>query len=52
MDDGPVSGPTDSVWSAIDPVHFFSSYETWIGAAVGVLLIAAAIQFRMRRTEH
>ena len=30
---------------------FFSSPETWIGAAVGVALIVCAIQLRMRRTE-
>jgi len=31
--------------------YFFASPETWIGAAVGVVLIAGAVQLRMRRTE-
>jgi ABC-2 type transport system permease protein len=30
---------------------FFSSPDTWIGAVVGVALIAGAIQLRIRRTE-
>jgi ABC-2 type transport system permease protein len=40
-----------SVWHLINPSGFFSSAETWIGVAVGIALIAAAIQLRMRRSE-
>jgi ABC-2 type transport system permease protein len=40
-----------SVWNFIDAAGFFSSPETWIGAAVGVALIACAVQLRTRRAE-
>jgi ABC-2 type transport system permease protein len=40
-----------SVWHLINPSGFFTSAETWIGAAVGAILIAGAIQLRMRRSE-
>ena len=40
-----------SVWHFINPSGFFSNPETWIGVAVGVLLIVGAIQLRMRRSE-
>jgi ABC-2 type transport system permease protein len=40
-----------SVFHFINPSGFFSSPETWVGAAVGVLLIIGAIQLRMRRSE-
>jgi ABC-2 type transport system permease protein len=40
-----------SVWHLINPSGFFTSAETWIGAAVGIALIAGAIQLRTRRTE-
>jgi ABC-2 type transport system permease protein len=40
-----------SVFHFINPSGFFSSPETWIGAALGVALIAGAIQLRMRRSE-
>ena len=40
-----------SVWHLINPSGFLSSAETWIGVAVGIVLIAAAIQLRMRRSE-
>jgi ABC-2 type transport system permease protein len=40
-----------TVWHLINPSGFFSSAETWIGAAVGIVLIVAAIQLRMRRSE-
>ena len=40
-----------SVWHLINPSGFFSSAETWIGVAVGIALIVAAIQLRMRRSE-
>jgi ABC-2 type transport system permease protein len=40
-----------SVWNFIDAGGFFSNPQTWIGAAVGVALIVAAIQMRTRRTE-
>jgi ABC-2 type transport system permease protein len=39
------------VWDLINPSGFFSNIETWIGVAVGVVLIVAAIQLRMRRSE-
>ena len=42
--------PADIV-SFLDFGGFFSSAQTWIGAAAGVALIFAAIQLRMRRTE-
>lgn len=44
--DGPAS-----VWQFMNPSGFFSSPQTWIGAAVGVALIVVAIQLRMRRSE-
>ena len=40
-----------SIWSFLDIAGFFSSLETWIGAAAGLALIAAAIQLRRRRSE-
>ena len=40
-----------SVWHLINPSGFFTSAETWIGVAVGIALIVAAIQLRMRRSE-
>jgi ABC-2 type transport system permease protein len=40
-----------TVWHLINPSGFFTSAETWIGAAVGVVLILGAIQLRMRRSE-
>ena len=40
-----------SVWHLINPSGFFTSAETWIGAAVGIALIVGAIQLRTRRTE-
>ena len=40
-----------SVIQFMNPGGFFSSSDTWIGAAVGAALIAGAIQLRMRRTE-
>jgi ABC-2 type transport system permease protein len=42
---------TPSVWHLINPSGFFTSAETWIGVAVGIVLIVAAIQLRMRRSE-
>jgi ABC-2 type transport system permease protein len=44
-------GPMIDVWSWLNPVHFFSSPATWIGAAVAIALLAATIQVRWRRTE-
>jgi hypothetical protein len=38
-------------WDLINPSGFFTSVETWIGAAVGIVLIVGAIQLRMRRSE-
>jgi ABC-2 type transport system permease protein len=40
-----------SVWQLIDIRGFFSSPDTWIGAAIGIALIVLAIQLRMRRSE-
>jgi len=40
-----------SIWHFFNADGFFSSSETWIGAAVGVVLIVCAIQLRTRRTE-
>jgi ABC-2 type transport system permease protein len=40
-----------SIWGFLNPGGFLSSPETWIGAAAGVALIAAAIQLRRRRSE-
>jgi ABC-2 type transport system permease protein len=39
------------IWGFLNAYGFFSSPATWIGAALGAVLIAAAIQLRMRRTE-
>jgi hypothetical protein len=43
--------PAPSVWHLINSSGFFTSAETWIGVAVGIVLIAVAIQLRMRRSE-
>jgi ABC-2 type transport system permease protein len=43
--------PVPNVWHLINPSGFFTSAETWIGVAVGIALIVAAIQLRMRRSE-
>jgi ABC-2 type transport system permease protein len=43
--------PGITVWRLINPSGFFTSAETWIGAAVGAVLVLAAIQLRLRRTE-
>jgi ABC-2 type transport system permease protein len=40
-----------SVYRFVNAGGFLSSPETWIGAAVGGVLIAAAIQLRIRYTE-
>jgi ABC-2 type transport system permease protein len=45
------NGVPVTVWHLINPSGFFTSAETWIGAAVGVALIVAAVQLRIRRTE-
>ena len=45
------SNAAHSIWSFFDPAGFFASSATWIGAAVGVALIIAAIQLRSRRAE-
>lgn len=49
--DNASGAPMPSVWHLINPSGFFSSAETWVGVAVGVVLIVAAIQLRMRRSE-
>jgi ABC-2 type transport system permease protein len=48
--DGTITTPA-SIWRLLDPLGFFSSPATWIGLAVGVAFIVAAIQLRLRRTE-
>jgi ABC-2 type transport system permease protein len=40
-----------TVWQLINPSGFFTSAETWIGVAVGAVLIFGAIQLRTRRSE-
>jgi ABC-2 type transport system permease protein len=40
-----------SVYRFVNAGGFFSSPETWIGAAAGIALIVCAIQLRMRRAE-
>jgi ABC-2 type transport system permease protein len=40
-----------SVYRFVNASGFFSSPETWIGAAAGIVLIVCAIQLRIRRTE-
>jgi ABC-2 type transport system permease protein len=45
-----ITTPT-SIWGFFNAAGFFSSPETWIGAAVGVALIVCAIQLRTRRTK-
>lgn len=40
-----------SLWQMFNVSGFFASPQTWIGLAVGVGLIAATIQVRMRRAE-
>jgi hypothetical protein len=40
-----------SVWNFIDAGGFFTNVQTWVGAAVGVALIVAAIELRKRRSE-
>jgi ABC-2 type transport system permease protein len=49
--DNAAGASAPSVWHLINPSGFFTNPETWIGAAVGVVLIVAAIQLRMRRSE-
>jgi ABC-2 type transport system permease protein len=40
-----------SLWQLFNVSGFFASPQTWIGLAVGVGLIAATVQVRMRRSE-
>jgi len=40
-----------SVFHFINPSGFFTNPQTWIGLAIGVGLIIAAIQLRLRRSE-
>lgn len=40
-----------SVWRFINPSEFFSSLEVWIGLVVGIAMIVAAVQLRLRRAE-
>ena len=39
------------VWHILNPLGFLGSVRVWVGIALGVTLIVAAIQLRMRRTE-
>jgi ABC-2 type transport system permease protein len=50
FDNDQVTTPS-SIWALLDPGTFFSSPQTWIGAAVGAALVVVAIQLRLRRTE-
>jgi hypothetical protein len=45
-----ITAPSN-LWRFLNPAGFFTSAQTWIGAAVGAALIAGAIQLRMRRAE-
>jgi ABC-2 type transport system permease protein len=40
-----------SIWRVFDPVGFLASPATWIGLGCGGLLIAAAIQLRIRMAD-
>ncbi len=40
-----------SIWSFLNLGGFLASPETWIGVAIGVVLVLGAIQLRMRRSE-
>jgi len=40
-----------NLWHLLDPVGFFGSAATLIGAAIGIVLVVAAIQLRSRRAE-
>jgi ABC-2 type transport system permease protein len=48
--DKPITYPV-SLWHMLDPIGFFGSAATLIGAGVGCALIVAAIQLRSRRAE-
>jgi ABC-2 type transport system permease protein len=50
FDNDQITTPS-SIWALLDPGTFFSSPQTWIGAAVGAALVVGAIQLRLRRTE-
>jgi ABC-2 type transport system permease protein len=41
-----------SVWRLFNPIGFFSSPRTWIGAVVGAAFIYGATQLRLRRAEN
>jgi ABC-2 type transport system permease protein len=40
-----------TAWQFMDVSGFLTNPATWIGAAVGAAMVAAAVQMRMRRTE-
>jgi ABC-2 type transport system permease protein len=50
FDNDQITTPS-SLWALLDPGTFFSSPQTWIGAAIGAALVVGAIQLRLRRTE-
>ena len=50
VEGGTITTPA-SIWQLLDPLRFLSSPATWIGILVGIVLIIAAIQLRLRRTE-
>jgi ABC-2 type transport system permease protein len=48
--EGSISAP-ESIWGWMNPSGFFSNVQTWVGLGLGVALVAAAVQLRLRRTE-
>ncbi|HTV98516.1 MAG TPA: hypothetical protein VME42_21170 [Steroidobacteraceae bacterium] len=45
------AGTTPGVWNLPDPQGFLLSPQVWIGALVGAVFIAGAVQLRMRRAD-
>ena len=50
IDNDTLSTPR-SITELINPAGFASSGATWIGLIIGIALVAAAVQLRLRRTE-
>jgi ABC-2 type transport system permease protein len=48
---GASTGGKVDVWQLMDPAGFLGTPAVWIGAAVGAVFIAGAIQLRMRRAD-
>ncbi len=40
-----------SIWGLINAGDFMASPATWVGVAIGAVLVVGAIQLRMRRVE-